>query len=87
MFSFEERIKAVKLLIQYDMSYVTVIRELEYPSKKSLRKWYNEYSQNGDLHQDFIRQPKFTKEEKQRAVNYYLEHGKCISRTGIMTVV
>lgn len=81
MFSYEERIKAVKLLIQYDLSYSTVIRELGYPSRESLWNWYNEYSQNGELHQDFIKQPKFTEEEKQRAVNYYLEHGKCVSRT------
>jgi|GEM_PF-4891290 len=28
MFTYQERIKAVQLLIQYDMSYATVIREL-----------------------------------------------------------
>ncbi|MDF2672541.1 MAG: transposase [Clostridiales bacterium] len=81
MFSYEERIKAVKLLLQYDMSYSTVICELGYPSKESLWNWYNEYSQNGNLHQDFIKQPKFTEGEKRRAVNYYLEHGRCVSRT------
>lgn len=27
MFTYQERIKAVQLLIQYDMSYATVIRE------------------------------------------------------------
>lgn len=81
MFSYEERIKAVKLLIQYDRSYSTVIRELGYPSKEALWNWYNEFSQNGDLHQDFIKQSKFTYDEKQKAVDYYLEHGKCISRT------
>ena len=63
------------------MSYSTVIRELGYPSKESLWNWYNEYSPNGDLHHDFIKQPKFTEEEMRKAVNYYLEHGKCISRT------
>ena len=81
MFSYEERIKAVKLLLQYDMSYSTVIRELGYPSKETLWNWYNEYSQNGDLHQNYIKQPKFSEEEKQRAVNYYLEHGRSVSRT------
>lgn len=28
MFSYEERLKAVKLLLQYDMSYSMVIRKL-----------------------------------------------------------
>lgn len=32
MYSYEERIKAVQLLLQYDMSYATVVRELGYPS-------------------------------------------------------
>lgn len=81
MFSYEECIKAVKLLLQYDISYSTVIRELGYSSKESLWNWYNEYSQNGELHQDFIKKSKFTEKEKQRAVNYYLEHGKCASQT------
>ena len=81
MFSYEERLKAVKLLMQYDMSYSTVIRELGYPSRESLLNWYSEYIQSGDLHQDFIKQPKYTKDEQEKAVNYYLEHGKCVSRT------
>jgi transposase-like protein len=66
MFSYKERIKAVKLLLQYDMSYSTVIRELGYPSKETLWNWYNEYSQNGDLHQNYIKQPIYSEEEKQR---------------------
>jgi putative transposase len=81
MFSYQERMKAVNLLIKYDNSYSTVISELGYPSKEALWKWYKEYSQNGDLHQSFNKQSKFTDEEKQTAVDYYIEHGKCVSRT------
>ncbi len=62
MFSYEERIKAVKLLLQYDISYSTVIRELGFHTKETLWNWYNEYSQNGDLHQNFIKQTKFNGE-------------------------
>ena len=81
MFSYEERLKAVKLLLQYDMSYSTVIRELGYPSKESLRNWYYEYRKEGELHRDFARKTKYSKEEKQIAVDYYIKHGKCVSRT------
>ena len=63
------------------MSYSTIIRELGYPSRVSLQSRHNEYLQNGELHKGFIKQPKCTEEEKQRAVNYYFKHGKCISRT------
>lgn len=49
MYSYEQRIKAVQLLIKYDMSYSTVIHELGYPDSGSLRGWYKEYKENGDL--------------------------------------
>ena len=81
MYSYEERIKAVKLLIQYDMRYVAVINELGYPNRSSLKEWYKEYNANGDLHQDFVKYSKYTLEQKKTAVNYYLEHGKCVRRT------
>ena len=43
MYSKEERLKAVELLIQYDMMYSVVIRELGYPNINTLREWYREY--------------------------------------------
>lgn len=81
MFSYEERIKAVKLLIKYNMSSATVRRELGYPSKKALTLWYREYIEKGDLHKKYNKKHKFTEEEKHKAVKHYLEHGKCVSRT------
>jgi len=81
MFSYEERLKAVKLLIQYDMSYADTIRELEYPSKQTLRNWYTEYKTNNSLHSEYDKRYKYNSEQKQIAVTYYLEHGKSISRT------
>ena len=63
MYTYEERIKAVKLLIQYDMSYATVIRELEYPTRRALRDWYEEYFQEGNLHQSYVKKTKFSEEE------------------------
>ena len=49
MFSYEKRIKAVKLLVQYDMSYAQTIRELGYPTRTALTNWYKEYSKHDDL--------------------------------------
>lgn len=81
MYSYEQRITAVKLLIQYDMSYSTVIQELGYPNNsKTLKYWYKEYTRIGDLHKAYAGGSKYTDEQKQAAVTYYLEHGKCISR-------
>ena len=81
MFTYEERIKAVDLLIQYDLSYADVIRELGYPTRRALRNWYEEYRDNKNLHTNYIRKYKYNSEEKHMAVNYYLEHGKSVSRT------
>ncbi len=54
MYSYEQRIKAVELLIQYDMSYAAVVRELGYPNNvHSLRNWYKEYNDKGDLNKAY----------------------------------
>ena len=72
MFSYEQRIKAVKLLIQYDMSYATVTRELGYPTSKSLRGWYQEYIKANSLHKTFVKQYKYTEEQKQKRIKVSL---------------
>lgn len=53
MYSYEKRIKAVKLYIQYDRSVAAVRRELGYPSPNMLLRWYAEYAENGDLHKAY----------------------------------
>ena len=50
MYSYEDRIRAVKLYIKYDFSVADTIRELGYPTHKALIKWYKEYKEKGDLH-------------------------------------
>ena len=72
MFSYEQRIKAVKLLIQYNMSYATVTRELGYPTSKSLRGWYQEYIKANSLHKTFVKQYKYTEEQKQKRIKVSL---------------
>ena len=81
MYSYEERIKAVKLYIQYDRSIAAVRRELGYPSHQMLLRWYAEYVENGDLHKMYKDPVCFTEEQKQRAIQHYMEHGKNATRT------
>lgn len=73
--------KAVQLFIKYDLSVADTIRELGYPTRNTLIRWYNEYLEKGDLHEKFQKKPRFTQEEKRKAVDYYLEHGRCVRRT------
>ena len=81
MYSYEERMKAVKLYIKYGLCAADTVRELGYPYRKMLARWYKEYKETGDLHKQFIRSPKYTPEQMKAAVDYYLEHGRNISRT------
>ena len=60
MYSYEERIKAVKLYIQYCMSAASVIRELGYPNRHTLKSWYKEFAANDDLHIVSTRSSKYT---------------------------
>lgn len=85
MYSYEQKVTAVKLLKQYDMSYSTVVRELGYPDcTKTLKRWYQAYKENHNRvkKNPYVgRKPKYTEQQKKAAVKYYLEHGKCINRT------
>lgn len=81
MYSYEDRMKAVKLYIKYDLSAADTIRELGYPNRKMIVRWYKEYRETGDLHEQYIKRPKYTYEQMKVAVDYYLEHGRNISRT------
>lgn len=49
MYSYEERLRAVKLYIKYDHSISAVIRKLGYPFHQALFHWYQEYQTYGDL--------------------------------------
>ena len=81
MYSYEDRMKAVKLYIKYDFSATDTIRELGYPNRKMLVRWYKEYKETGDLHKQYIKCPKYTPEQIKAAVDYYLEHGRNITRS------
>ena len=70
MYSYEDRLRAVKLYIQYEKSYASVYRELGYPpSSHSIKLWYKEYQQNGDLHKSYNKTNKYS-EEQRRAAKY-----------------
>ena len=81
MYSYEKRIRAVELYIKYDRHYRAVFRELGYPpSANTIKKWYNEYVHNGDLHKFYIDTRKhgikYSEEQRKTAVQYYVERNK-----------
>lgn len=70
MYTYEQRKKAVDLHIKYDFSPSSVIRELGYPDKGILRKWYMEFVDTGDLHKKFNKPEKHSAGERKRAIQH-----------------
>ena len=82
MYSYDDRMRAVKLYIQYDYSLSSVQHELGYPkNRKTLKAWYKEFEETKGLHKKSSRRLKYSPEQKQLAINYYYEHGRCLART------
>ena len=53
-----------------------------YPTKNSLKSWHAEYERCLDLSRGYVRsKPKYSRAQKERAVEHYLEHGQCIAWT------
>lgn len=81
MYSFEDRMRAVELYIKYGHSVADVIRELGYPNRGSLRNWFREFEESGDLRAGKARPRSFSDEQVRAAVDHYLEHGRSPART------
>lgn len=81
MYTYEGKKKSADLFIKYDLSPAAVIHELGYPSKNRLYQWYQEYISTGTLSDKKDRKSKYSKEQREAAVKYYLEHGKSVSKT------
>ena len=82
MFSYDQRMAAIQRLIQNGFNYTRTILELGYPkSTVALRNWYNEYRSTGELHQKNDTERKYSKEDRDAAIRYYLENGHSIMGT------
>ncbi len=81
MYSYDERLRAVRLYIKLGKRLGLTVRQLGYPTKNALKTWYSEYEQRNDLPTGYVRQPMYSQAQKDRAVEHYLEHGRCIAAT------
>ncbi|HQC97828.1 MAG TPA: IS3 family transposase [Aquabacterium sp.] len=81
MYSYEDRVRAVRLYIKLGKRVGLTIRQLGYPTENALKGWYREYEERGDLPTGYARQPMYSQAQKDRAVEHYLEHGRCIVAT------
>jgi len=81
MYSYEDRLRAVQLYVKLGKRIGLTIRQLGYPTKNALKIWYREYEQSHELRAGYTRPAKFSQADKERAVEHYLEHGRCIAAT------
>ena len=82
MYSYEDRIRAVRLYIKLGKRLAATIRRLGYPTKNSLKSWHREYEQCHDVRSGYVRsRPKYSLEQKKVAVDHYLNHDCCAAET------
>jgi hypothetical protein len=82
MYSYEDRIRAVKLYIRLGKRLTATVRQLGYPTTKALERWYHTYQQSQDLPAGYIcSKPKYSVEQKKAATGHYLSHGQCLAAT------
>lgn len=82
MYSTEQRKLAIETYIKFDLSVADTIAEHGYPTRHSLRAWYKDYLEHGEVRPPKRqREPKFTLEMRQAAVDYHLAHGRSLART------
>ncbi len=72
MYSYEERIRAVKLYTKLGKRLRATIRQLGYPTKNTLIGWVREYEQSRELRAGYVRSgQKYSDRHKQAAVQHY----------------
>ena len=82
MYSKKQREEAIKLYIKFRFKATKVCNYLGYPDRRMLKKWYQEYIDCGNkVVVNYSRKPAYSKEKRDEAVKFYLEHGKNISLT------
>src|SRR5471032_2620561 len=82
MYSYEDRIRADKLYIKLGKHTGATIRQLGYPTKNSLKSWHEEYERCLDLSRGYmLSKPKYSLAQREKAVGYYLDHGRCVAST------
>ena len=81
MYSYEDRIRAVKFYINCRYNATYTVRKLGYPDATNLKHWYRVYSEHNDLHTGKKKYSKYSDDEKRDAVDYYFENNQNALKT------
>lgn len=77
MYSYEDRLRAVRLYIRLGERVGLTIRQIGYPTKNALKGWHREFERSQDLPAGYARRPKYTHAHQEQAVQHYLDNGHC----------
>ena len=78
MFTEDEKIRAIELYFKYGKKLAPVVRELGYPSKRNLRRWIRSWEAGGGAKESIRHKHRYSDEQKQVAVEHYLNHDCCL---------
>ena len=81
MYSYEDRLRAVRLYIKLGKRVRLTIRQFGYPTKNSLKSWHREFEQHLDLPTGYARGPKYSNVQKENAARHFLDSGRCLAAT------
>jgi transposase InsO family protein/transposase-like protein len=81
MYSYDDRLRAVRLYIKLGKRVRLTIRQLGYPTKNALKSWYRDFEQRHELSTGYVRRPMYSQAQKELAVQHYLENGRCFAAT------
>jgi len=82
MYSYEARLRAVKLYLTLGKRCKATIQQLGYPTKNALKAWHDEFERRGDLQAGYARStPKYSDEQRNVAVEHWANHGRCFAFT------
>lgn len=79
VYSYGDKMRAIELYLRYDRSAAAVINELGYPNRETLRLWYMEFAENGNLSR--WRHRRYDDLQKRAAVDHFFDHGQRLART------
>jgi transposase-like protein len=82
MYSYEDRLRAVRLHLNLDKRIKASITRLGYRTKNSLKSWHREYERCHDLRTGYVRsRPRYSVKQMHVPVDYYLSHYRSASAT------
>ena len=82
MYSYEDRLHAVKLYLKLGRRLKATLLQLRYSNRYSLKAWCAEFEQHGDLRKGYqSAKGRYTEEQKRLAVDYYVAHGQRLLHT------